>query len=164
MVDALTRCDFCNELSGCPENSFAQLYGPNEKSRVLFRTDNFVVVPSLGQIAEGYLLLLPVKHFRATGDMPDHLLDEFVEVCRQVGQILRDQYGPYVLFEHGARSEGAGGCGIYHAHVHATPIPAVSDPINTLKKRFPCAVLGNVKEISGKSAGLASYLFYRELS
>jgi len=111
---------------------------------------------------EGYLLVLPVRHFRAAGDLAGNHLDEFVRVCKWVGDVLKRQYGPYILFEHGTRSEGVGGCGIYHAHLHAVPLAQVPDPVEALKLRFPCTELTDLKEIRERSTGLASYLFYRD--
>jgi diadenosine tetraphosphate (Ap4A) HIT family hydrolase len=156
------NCEFCSELTGSADNAFAEIYNGNPERRFLFRSRQFAVVPSLGQIVEGYLLVLPIEHFRTIGDMPDDLLTEFGGVCRRAGQILKNQYGQYVLFEHGARADGAGGCGIYHAHVHATPLAGLSDPVDVLKGRFPYTVLRNLNEIREESVGLPSYLLYQD--
>ena len=96
------------------------------------------------------------------GDLPVLLLEEFAAICEFVGKTLKGQYGPYVLFEHGTRSEGAGGCGIYHAHLHATPLAGVRDPVDTLRSRFSYAELTHLNEISEQSSGLPSYLFYQD--
>jgi diadenosine tetraphosphate (Ap4A) HIT family hydrolase len=158
------QCDFCNEFSGSSENSFARIYGTRPDTRILFRSSEFAVVPSLGQIVEGYLLILPTKHFRALGDLPDPLVKELASICVSVGRTLNDQYGPYILFEHGTRSEGVGGCGIYHAHLHATPLAGISDPADDLKLNFPCTELAHLSEINERSANLSSYLFYQDSS
>jgi|SRR6266850_1990156 len=158
----LDNCDFCNEFSGDPENTFYRIYEGRPESRILFRSNRFAVVPSLGQIVESYLLVLPIEHFRAVGDLPGHYLDEFDAVCQRVGKIFKDQYGPYILFEHGTRTEGAGGCGIYHAHLHAAPLASASDPIELLKLKFPYTELAHLKDISKQSADLPSYLFYQD--
>jgi diadenosine tetraphosphate (Ap4A) HIT family hydrolase len=157
-----TGCDFCNELQGKSDNSFRRIYRDEPASRVLYRSNNFAVIPSLGQILEGYLLVLPIKHFKALGDLSRLLLEEFAAVSECVGKILRDQYGPYILFEHGTRSEGVGGCGIYHAHLHAVPLAQVPDPVDALTSTFPCAKLAQVNEIGERSAGLPAYLFYQD--
>src|SRR6267143_1389366 len=158
----MTGCDFCNELQGKSDNSFRRIYRDEPASRMLYRSNNFAVVPSLGQIVESYLLVLPIKHFKAVGDLPRHYLDEFVAVCQCVGEVLNNESGPNILFEHGTRSEGVGGCGIYHAHLHAVPLGKVSDPVDALKSRFPYAELTHLSEISKQSAGLPSYLFYQD--
>lgn len=157
-----SNCDFCDELSGGCENSYSRIYGPDSGSRVLFRSNNFVVIPSLGQIVDGYLLVLPIEHFKAVGDLTGAHLDEFAAVSERIGNVLKDQYGSYILFEHGTRHEGVGGCGIYHAHLHAVPLAQVSDPVNALKLRFPYGEFAHLNEISERSSGLPSYLFYQD--
>jgi|SRR5580704_14813263 diadenosine tetraphosphate (Ap4A) HIT family hydrolase len=155
-------CDFCREFAGDSDNSFQTIYAGGPDSRFLLRSLQFVVVPSLGQIFEGYLLLLPIKHFRALGDLPPLALEEFVAISESVKKVLENDYGPCIFFEHGTRSAGVGGCGIYHAHAHAAPLAGLSDPVDILKKRFPYATLANLNEISKESAGLSSYLFYQD--
>jgi len=162
MTAMLTKCDFCNELSGDPENSFGRLYGTHPESRVLFRSDNFAVIPSLGQIVEGYLLVLPIKHFKAAGDLPDTLFEEFTAICGLVGKTLRRSYGPHILFEHGTRSEGVGGCGIYHAHLHAVPLSPLLDPVESLKAKFPYTEMRDLTEIREQSEGMSAYIFYQD--
>jgi diadenosine tetraphosphate (Ap4A) HIT family hydrolase len=161
MTPTATQCDFCNELSGSSENSFGRIYGADLESRHLFRSDNFAVIPSLGQIVEGYLLILPIKHFKAAGDLPDALFEEFTNICQLVGKILRRWYGPYILFEHGTRSEG-GGCGIYHAHLHAVPLLPSSDPVDFLKTKFPYQQLRDLTELRERSEGMPAYIFYQD--
>jgi diadenosine tetraphosphate (Ap4A) HIT family hydrolase len=162
MTPTLIQCDFCNELSGNSENSFDRIYGGHRESRILSRSSQFAVIPSLGQIVEGYLLVLPINHFRALGDLPGPFLQEFAAICERVEKTLKDQYGPYILFEHGTRSEGVGGCGIYHAHLHATPLAGVPDPVDVLKMRFPYTELTDLNEIRERSTGLSSYLFCQD--
>lgn len=157
-----SHCDFCEELLGGSDNSFARIYQGEPRNRILLDSNEFAVMPSLGQLVEGYLLVLPIKHFKALGDLPDPLFEELATISERVGKIIKVQYGPYVLFEHGTRSEGVGGCGIYHAHLHATPLAGASDPLELLKLRFSFAELSHLNEISKQSAGLPSYLFYQD--
>jgi len=158
-----TGCDFCCELSGEKGSAFSRIYGGDPENRVLLRSEQFVVMPSLGQIVEGYLLLLPSRHFKALGDLPTSSVNELSRISRQTGEILAEEYGPYVLFEHGTRSESAGGCGIYHAHLHAAPLGTISDPVRALKATFPYEEFAELREIKDRTTGLSSYLFYRDL-
>lgn len=162
MTPNLIQCDFCNEFSGSSENSFARIYGAQPESRILFRSSQLAVIPSIGQIVEGYLLVLPLDHFKALGDLPSAILEELAGVCDFIGRTFKEQYGPYILFEHGARSEGVGGCGIYHAHLHVAQLAGISDPVATLKLRFPYTEFAHLDEIRKHSAGLPSYLFYQD--
>jgi diadenosine tetraphosphate (Ap4A) HIT family hydrolase len=155
-------CDFCDEFSGGQENSFQRIYAGARDTRALFSSRNFVIVPSLGQISEGHLLLLPARHWTALGDLPESLFQEFTSLCNAVTAILREEYGPCITFEHGTRSADAGGCGIYHAHLHAVPFPVALDPIDSLKSRFPCEQLGDLAELPTKSEGMPGYLLYQD--
>jgi diadenosine tetraphosphate (Ap4A) HIT family hydrolase len=162
MTSTQVQCDFCDELSGGTENSFSRIYKRELESRVLFHSDEFAVIPSLGQIVEGYLLVLPIKHFKALGDLNKPSLDQLATILECVGRILKNHYGSYVLFEHGTRSEGVGGCGIYHAHLHVTPLAGIRDPVDTLRGAFPYTKFKNLAEIRNQSVHLRSYLFYRD--
>ena len=158
-------CDFCDELSGKPANAFHAIYGGDLKSRILFQSETFAVIPSLGQIVEGYLLVLPSRHSRALGDLSAVDVNELAEISQRVGEILTKEYGPYVLFEHGTRFDGVGGCGIYHAHLHAAPLAPIlgrSDPVSILKENFPYEEMTNLREINKRTAGLSCYLFYQD--
>jgi len=154
-------CDFCSEFSGKRENLFHRIYAGNPRSRTLFQSEELVVIPSLGQIAEGYLMILPRLHFRAIGDLSYGVLSRLGTVLDWVGDVLKNEYGRCVAFEHGTRSGGVGGCGIYHAHLHAVPVASVPDPVSTLKAAFQYEEFDNLEEIGSRSAGLLSYLFYQ---
>jgi len=94
----LRHCDFCDEFSGGLENSFAARYQNTAPSRVILSTANFRVIPSLGQIIEGYLLIVPVSHYTAVSDMPTELTGELSELCSYVRTVLVKVYGPCVFF------------------------------------------------------------------
>lgn len=42
----------------------------------VFESRNFVVVPSLGSLVEGWMLLLPKKHLLSMGALPEELVAE----------------------------------------------------------------------------------------
>jgi diadenosine tetraphosphate (Ap4A) HIT family hydrolase len=156
------RCDFCNEFAGGENNAFYARYHEAPRSRVVLATENFKVFPSIGQLFEGYLLIAPISHFTALDEMPVDLVAELADIQRQVGTALSGIYGPCVCFEHGARGPLNGGCGIYHAHLHTAPLSGLSDPVDTLKARFPYRELAHLSEISNQSTGRGSYLFYQD--
>src|SRR5207253_952486 len=62
-ASASVACDFCDEFAGGLRNAFAKLYGDLIQARTLVATKEFRVIPSLGQIVEGYLLVVPAKHY-----------------------------------------------------------------------------------------------------
>ena len=114
-------CDFCDEFAGGCRNAFAVRYHGQITDRILCSTENFVVLPSLGQIAEGHLLILPRQHCLSLADIPHGNWGELERLSATVRRVLRSTYGTCVAFERGTRS-GGGGCGISHAHLHFVPV------------------------------------------
>ena len=89
----------------------------------LFSSENFVALPSIGAIVEGWLLLVPKNHFISIGALPDHLFGEMDAFKRLLQSALTDCYGPVAAFEHGPSQERRSvGCGVDHAHLHLVPV------------------------------------------
>lgn len=142
-----------------------------KKDNILYESDNFFVVPSIGQIEiEGYLLLCSKKHFEGVGGSPAALHSELEETLNHTRLVLTDNYNSEVLaFEHGPRIGcwRGGGC-LDHAHLHLVPIalnlmePLALRFLNGLQIKDYYAVerideFGRLSEISEKEE--SSYLF-----
>ena len=120
-------CSFCEELFDTESISspivkeFFATFGRN--TRVLFSTEKFFVVPSLGAMIPGHILLLPKNHYYSVGEMPEQDLREFELLAQEIRHILSSVYGCCSAFEHGC-VEGAGKAGacVDHAHLHLLPI------------------------------------------
>lgn len=110
----MSICRLCSEL---------KLNNPKDFWNVpLFESQNFVVLPSLGAIVEGWLLIVPKAHFICIGEMSDLLISEMTELKEKMCNILEENYGPVVLFEHGPNKVACQiGCGVDHAHLHIVP-------------------------------------------
>jgi len=96
--------------------------GPHAWDRVIVESANFVVIPSLGALVEGWVLVVP-KHSRiCLGAIPQGLWPELIGLVDAVGGQLKAKYGPVALFEHGpAAQDTLVGCGVDHAHLHLVP-------------------------------------------
>jgi ATP adenylyltransferase len=90
----------------------------------LIETENFVVIPSVGALVEGWVLLVPKQHRISMGALPIEKRNEAQEVEHRTRAILRRLYEkPIVGFEHGPSAEQHGtGCGVDHAHLHLLPL------------------------------------------
>ena len=97
----------------------------NQKRNVLCETDNFFVVPSIGQIGiEGYVLLCSKEHFIGVGGMPEKHYSELEDALKATRKVLSEHYKSDVLvFEHGPRvgCHKGGGC-LDHSHLHVLPL------------------------------------------
>lgn len=104
------ECRFCN---------------PPEKERILFQTENFYVMVSLGPIVEGYLLIVTKKHIGACLHIPSAYWSEFLDLKKKVGDILRSVYGSCIFYEHGkvgtSLTMGKDHKHCLHAHLHCIP-------------------------------------------
>jgi diadenosine tetraphosphate (Ap4A) HIT family hydrolase len=154
-------CDYCDEFLGGFHNTFRSLYGGAIESRVLHKTQNFRVFPTIGQLVEGYLLIAPERHYAAIDEMPCELVEELADLCTSLEAIVSQMYGPTVWFEHGVRGPVNGGCGIYHAHLHFMPFSRASEPLNALQQQFSFQLFSDFQELTKQSVLLPSYLLYR---
>lgn len=158
-----SRCDFCDEFAGGSANSFARLYGDLLRCRVITEHSEFVVLPSMGQIVPGYLLLLPREHYRSFADMSESVLARAESLKTQLVRQLAPLFGKYLFFEHGVRTPDSGGCGVSHAHLHAVPFPANKEPIEKLRSDFEFVRVSGLIDLKSV-APEQSYLYYESLS
>jgi diadenosine tetraphosphate (Ap4A) HIT family hydrolase len=159
MVD----CDFCDEFCGGHHNAFDLRYGGSIPHRAVATGNNFRVFPSLGQLVEGHLLIVPFRHIRALGDLPNDEIAELESITQLVKSTLHALYGQCIFFEHGIRSEGSGGCGIDHAHMHAVPVRA-DNVLRVLRQEFHGRSIQSLADISSSLAKRSSYLFFEDAS
>ena len=107
-------CSFCNDIS---------VDSPSLWNRPLFESLNFVVIPSLGALIEGWLLIVSKTHFICAAAFPDHMVAELESLKSNVCEAVRSRYGNAIVFEHGPASDSRPvGCGVDHAHLHVVPI------------------------------------------
>ncbi len=90
--------------------------------QVLFQSKNFVALPTLGAIVEGWILIVPKKHQLCMGALNKELFSELDMFRKKVYDVLSACYGPIVIFEHGpSNPEQQVGCGVDYAHLHMLP-------------------------------------------
>ena len=114
-------CYICGQIEGRPENDLLHSLS-NEQSyqrRVLVETENFVVMPSLGPLGDGHVLLCPKVHFKSTHSVPVSYSGEYADVIVVAELMLKERYGSHVHhFEHGMAPDGRTVCTVDHAHLH----------------------------------------------
>lgn len=103
-------CRFCN---------------PPDKNRILFESENFYIMLSLGPIVEGYLLLVSKQHIECCAGISEENAVEFDTLYNWIKELLKETYGQSIAYEHGR----AGSCLVassskhcYHAHMHFVPV------------------------------------------
>lgn len=120
-------CHLCGQIAGDRRRDLiAQLLpGAPYVRRVVADSDSFAVIPSLGPLADGHLLVCPRHHLRRFADTPVEVHAEYAELRRHIVTALTETYGRAVhVFEHGmACAHGGALCTVDHAHVHFVPLP-----------------------------------------
>lgn len=90
---------------------------------VLCETENFVVVPTVGALIEGWLLIVTKQSYLCMGAIEEELHPELSALKDHVFTVLRQTYGDVAAFEHGPSQTGQQvGCGVDHAHLHVLPV------------------------------------------
>jgi diadenosine tetraphosphate (Ap4A) HIT family hydrolase len=108
-------CQLCRDLSDA-NREFWNLS--------IFETADFSVVPSLGALLPGWLLVVPKEHYISVGAFPASLRARLRKTVEWIYAQVEDAFGDACIFEHGPATENrAVGCGVDHAHVHIAPLP-----------------------------------------
>ena len=130
-------CFLCRQIAGDEKFDLLakMLAAQPYQRRVILENDAFVVIPSLGALNDGHVLLCPKTHarsFAALGKTVNDELDkQFVQIKRAIIRLLNRHYGLQVhQFEHGMAAIGNHiPCTVDHAHLHFVPLPD-SSPVN----------------------------------
>jgi diadenosine tetraphosphate (Ap4A) HIT family hydrolase len=119
------KCCFCAELSGSRDTDFHRRHGQSHIDRVLWRSKHLVLLPTLGQLTPGHVLLVPTEHVNSLALLPRELYGEVEQTVNGVHRMIMNTFSTPICFEHGSNSSASsGGCGISHAHMHFVPAPA----------------------------------------
>jgi diadenosine tetraphosphate (Ap4A) HIT family hydrolase len=109
-------------------NRFSHLVQPTGAKKrlwdtILLGSNNFLVVPSLGSIVPGWVLLVPKRSVLSFAQLSDNEITEAKSLVIEIQSFLRDTFGPVTTFEHGAGDSGSViGCGLDQAHLHLVPL------------------------------------------
>lgn len=82
MSDIKDFCTFCD---------------PNteDKKKIYYKTKNFTVWLSVGQIVEGYSLIIPNDHYNCIGALPGELQEEYLSLKSLIRKKITEIYGNY---------------------------------------------------------------------
>ncbi|MPW13737.1 hypothetical protein [Lactobacillus helveticus] len=135
MSDIKDFCTFCDPDA-------------EDKKRIYYKTKNFTVWLSVGQIVEGYSLIIPNDHYNCIGVLPGELQEEYLCLKSLIRKKITEIYGKCVFYEHGR----AGYC-------HVQPVNAnlkkklVKDGLFPIKLQKPTDIFSKYYE-------LGQYLYY----
>ena len=89
----------------------------------IFESQNFVAVPTVGALVEGWLLIVPRTPILSFARISPPLFSELGIFLNEIVPAIESVYGPVSLFEHGpAFATSKVGCGVDYAHLHLVPV------------------------------------------
>lgn len=125
----MNDCSFCAEFHGDEANNFFAIHLQGEfqkvgiQSRIIGRSRNFFVLPMIGPLVRGYLLVIPRIHFLSFAHLPVELVCEAQMIMDSLREIFSIHYCPPIFFEHGPMGQSRkGGCCTDHAHLHVVAV------------------------------------------
>jgi len=121
-------CQYCMQLHAIEENNLLlDLAGPEfARDAVLMSNGGATVMPTVGPMTAGHLLVMPNRHHLSVLSIPAPELPAFTALANAAYLVLRRTYGcPVIAFEHGSVvvRKMSGGC-LDHAHLHLVPLGA----------------------------------------
>lgn len=116
-------CAYCRYLAGYPADN----------ERTVYQSENFFVLPTVGQFITGYLLIIPFEHVMSNAELDAERLEEFKEVLSDLEYLLKLTYNAsnVLVWENGSGNCGIGKAkdSIVHSHVHVCPSQYTSEKI-----------------------------------
>lgn len=108
--------------------------------RTLYRSENFFVMPTIGEFIKGYLLIIPFNHVMSNAELSLELRREFLTVLDDVCYMLQltYNYNDILVWENGSGNGGTSKAktSIVHSHTHVAPSTLDADVIRRLSS-FP---------------------------
>jgi diadenosine tetraphosphate (Ap4A) HIT family hydrolase len=154
---------FLDDLN-CQMEEICRFCRPPEKERILYQTEHFYVMVSLGPIVEGYLLIVSKEHIGACLHLPTSYLKEFFLLKDKVKSILNDVYGCCLFYEHGKTGSclitGKDHIHCFHAHLHCVPAKVNLNEI--VKDDLVPMQFSSVSECYEKMKHVEKYLYIED--
>ncbi len=163
MNKADKSCDICNEINNVKNNFFTRnlltFYKKyNLETRIIYRNRNFFVIPSIGPVSPCHLLVCPIKHVCSFAQLDYSLLEEGEKFLNSIFQLVQNEYGYAIAFEHGETDKGVGSSSCNHAHIHILAAQiSLKDLLN--QRGFRLERIETIKDLKAKVNVGTPYFF-----
>ncbi len=148
--DRCFMCEIANHRGFASLSSYNQ-YIDKSVDCIIYESENFYVVPELGALKQGYLMIVPKKHILSVAQFPASYIPEYQEVCEDIEKILLETFdGRIVCFmEHGSGPSGKTSHkkSIVHAHTHVIVDFILKRKFKDMIQLQPCDDIASAKNI-----------------
>lgn len=130
----------------------------------LYESEHFNVVPSLGSLVEGWVLVVPKEEILNFSQLTEKKYSELEELVNFIKSFQTSLYENAIVFEHGPTDKcSKTGCGVDYAHLHM--VPYKYDLIEGIQKYFKLDLqwikIKDISEISEHNTKRSDYLYFR---
>ncbi len=128
---------------------------------ILCETLSFFVIPDLGSIIEGYLLIITKEHLYSMAELKQEQLQELHTLINLLSEMATEIYGIMpIIFEHGSPPFGmnvVSQSSICHAHIHLVPFGFNNS--SQIIKETDMHLFNGVESLN--KFKMMSYIYYR---
>lgn len=134
----MDNCKFCNLDISIIYNT------------IIEETDNFIVIPSLGSLVEGYILILSKNHYNNMSELNKDEKIEYLNLINKYRNLFNKIYSKYpIIFEHGDVNDNINTSSIKHAHTHIVNYN-FKDELNIINK-LNFNIINNINDIKNNT-------------
>jgi len=127
----VNQCFLCGQIAGDASRDLLAQMLPSHlyRRRVILENETFAVIPSLGALSPGHVLLCPKVHVKSLAQLGSGLAGnvegEYSDLKMKLRRLLETHYDADVhYFEHGMATVSSHiPCTTEHAHLHFIPVP-----------------------------------------
>ena len=157
------HCCLCSQIAGERENDLLSSLldcGDGYQRRIAMETEYFAVIPSVGALTAGHVLLCPKPHVTSLGELSAEIAAEYLEAKRNLtATIVARFHSPVHAFEHGcAKGSPRVICTVDHAHLHLLPAPKGLTDI--ILGAFSWRQIGAKSDDLARAVNALEYLYY----
>ncbi len=108
-VVLMKECVFCNIDDNKLENT------------IIEETNNFYVIPCVGSLVDGYLLIVSKRHIFSMSQLTKEEQKEYINLLNKYREKFKTIYNKYpIIFEHGSSDNetNKSANSVFHAHTH----------------------------------------------
>lgn len=142
----MPKCPFCNMDKSKLENT------------ILDETQNFYVVPALGSLVDGYILIISKRHINSMSELTIEEMNEYENLINQYRKTFKSIYTKYpIVFEHGAPNidNDIKANSVLHAHTHIVNHHYKNEKYLIKKMKFK-----RISKIIDMNKSKKNYIFY----
>ena len=107
------------------------------ENTIIDESDNFIVLPTIGALVDGYLLIVNKKHINSMSELNENERIEYEFLLEKYRKMFKNIYNKFpIIFEHGSPISDMKASSVIHAHTHIVNHQFVNEDMIVKKLNF----------------------------